>query len=251
MTSKPNWSPYEIYHGARKSRIVLTCDHASNTIPEAVAGGDLGLPPADMQRHIAYDIGAAGLTKALADLLEAPAVLSNFSRLAIDPNRDPRDPTVLMRLYDGSVIPGNQRADAAEKQARLALMHDPYHQAIAQTLSTRKDPIVIAIHSFTKQLRGRPPRPWDVGVLYADQDARLSRAVLDELRNMRDICVGENQPYKGHLTGDAIDRHALRHGRHNTLLELRNDLIETPAGQQHWATRLAPILRTAIDKTGA
>lgn len=251
MTPNSPWSPYEIHCGSRSSRIVVTCDHASNVIPDAVNGGDLGLPADDMQRHIAYDIGAAGLTKALADRLDAPAVLSNFSRLAIDPNRDPRDPTVLMRLYDGSVIPGNRNADADEKARRIALMHAPYHDAVSDVLAQRDDAIVIAVHSFTRQLRGRPPRPWEAGILYPDQDPRLSLAFLKALRDAGDICVGENQPYKGHLTGDAIDRHALAHGRHNTLIELRNDLIETPDQQAAWADRLAPLLMNAIAETGA
>jgi len=102
------YEPFFIHEGARTSRWLITCDHAANTVPPSVNGGSLGLPEADMERHIAFDIGAAGVTRALADALGAPAVLSNFSRLVIDPNRGVNDPTLLMKLYDGSVIPANR-----------------------------------------------------------------------------------------------------------------------------------------------
>lgn len=250
LSPAPNGA-FEIYQGQRPSPIVLVCDHASNKVPDEIAQGDLGLPAQDMARHIAYDVGAAGLTRALADALDAPAVLSCFSRLVIDPNRDPRDPTVLMRLYDGSVIPANRDADAAERAHRVAMLHQPYHDAIETLLAQRTAPVIVSIHSFTAQLRGYAPRPWHVGVLYADEDPRLSRALLDALRRDETLCVGENQPYKGHLPGDTIDRHALRPGHHNALLELRNDLIATPEQQQDWAAKLAPMLRAAMTATGA
>src|SRR6056297_2285545 len=109
------YQPFHLHGAGRRSRWVISCDHATNTVPPSVGGGDLGLNPPDMERHIAYDVGAAGVTRALADLLDAPAVLSNFSRLVIDPNRGTDDPTVLMKLYDGTVIPANRHADTAEK----------------------------------------------------------------------------------------------------------------------------------------
>lgn len=249
--TETQWHPAQIYGAARPGRWLVTCDHATNLVPPCVAGGDLGLAPEDMARHIAYDPGAAGVTRALADALQSPAVLSNFSRLAIDPNRDPRDPTVLMRLYDGTVIPANHRADAAEKARRIALMHAPYHEALAQVAARRADTVIVAVHSFTPQLRGKSPRPWHLGVLHAPADGRLSHALLARLSQETDICLGDNQPYLGHLPGDAIDRHALSHGRHNTLIELRNDLIETPAQQAAWAARLAPMLEAALRDTGA
>lgn len=246
-----SWEPYQIHGEQRSTPVLITCDHARNRIPPQVCDGDLGLDPEDMARHIAYDVGAAGVTMALADALDAPAVLSNFSRLVIDPNRDPRDPTVMMRLYDGSVIPGNRDVTDAERDRRIANLHAPYHDAIARLAARHAGTVIIAIHSFTPQLRGRAARPWHVGVLHAPADGRLSRALLARLRGESDLCVGDNQPYTGHLPGDAIDRHALRHGRHNTLVELRNDLIAAQDQQGDWAARLAPMLRQAMQDVGA
>jgi predicted N-formylglutamate amidohydrolase len=172
-------------------------------------------------------------------------ILGNFSRLVIDPNRGEDDPTLLMKLYDGSVIPGNRDADAAEKARRLDAYHRPYHAAYERLAARRDDTVIVAVHSFTPRLRGRPPRPWHLGILHA-WDARLSDPLLDILAEDPDIVVGRNQPYPGHLPGDAIDRHALHHGRPNTLIELRNDLIATPADQETWAARLAPALERAL-----
>lgn len=239
------FEPFHIHGGDRQSRILITCDHAANTVPPCVGGGSLGLPDADMNRHIAFDIGAAGVSRTLADEMGGIAILSNFSRLVIDPNRGLDDPTLLMKLYDGTVIPVNKNADLAEKQRRVASFHAPYHDALAELAARQNDTVIIAMHSFTPQLNGRPPRPWHIGILYAD-DTRWSQTLLENLHAEPDLCVGDNEPYVGHLPGDAVDRHALKTNRPNALIELRNDLIETPAQQIAWAKRLAPILTKSL-----
>ena len=240
--------PYRILGADRASRWLVTCDHATNRVPDWVGGGDLGIGPEDMGRHIALDIGAAGLSARLAEALGCPCILSDFSRLVIDPNRGEDDPTLLMRLYDGTIIPANRHADAAELERRLDRLYRPYHAALAALAARRDDTVIVAVHSFTPCLRGRAPRPWQVGVLYSHRDDRLSRALLARLAAEPDLCVGDNQPYSGHLPGDAIDRHALSQGRQNTLIELRNDLIGDDAGQAYWAARLAPHLVAALDR---
>jgi predicted N-formylglutamate amidohydrolase len=150
-----------------------------------------------------------------------------------------------MKLYDGTIVPGNRHIDEAERERRLEAYHRPYHAAYGELVARRPDTIIIAIHSFTPRLNGRAPRPWHVGILHAAWDQRLSRPLLDLLRAEPDLCVGENQPYAGHLPGDAIDRHALVPGRPNALIELRHDLITDPVGQRAWAERLAPMLEDA------
>lgn len=241
--------PFQVVGAERQSRILVTCDHATNRVPADVAGGSLGIGAEDMGRHIAYDVGAAGVTLALAEALDAPAILSDFSRLVIDPNRGEDDPTLVMKLYDGTLIPANRHVDEAEVERRLNALHRPYHQAYAELAARRPDTVIVAVHSFTPCLRGRAARPWHVGVLHAPADGRLSRAFLARLEAEPDLCVGDNEPYLGHLPGDAIDRHAILMGRHNTLIELRNDLIETPAQQRAWGQRLAPILQAALNDT--
>ena len=236
---------YEIDGEDRSGRWLITCDHASNHVPDWVNGGDLGLPAVDMARHIAFDPGAAGVTRRLAEKLGSPAILSKFSRLVIDPNRGEDDPTLLMKLYDGTIIPANRHATVDERLNRL---HRPYHAAYRQLAARRDDTVICAIHSFTPQLRGRAPRPWEVGVLSAD-DRRLADPFLAAC-SAEGWCVGDNEPYTGHLPGDAVDQHALQHGRPNVLIELRNDLIADAAGQTLWADRLAPILGKVLADSG-
>ncbi|MEM1375386.1 MAG: N-formylglutamate amidohydrolase [Pseudomonadota bacterium] len=235
-------APFHIRGSARRGRFVITCDHATNRVPAEV--GDLGLPPSDMARHIAYDIGALGVARALGEALESPVVSANFSRLVIDPNRGDDDPTLVMKLYDGTIIPGNRTADVA---GRIRQFYRPYDDALAAAMAARPMAALISVHSFTPQLRGRPPRPWEIGILYAG-DARLSAPFIEELRRDASLTVGVNEPYVGHLPGDAVDRHALRTGRHNTLIELRQDEIADSAGQTCWAARLVEPLTRALDR---
>ncbi|MCT8331109.1 N-formylglutamate amidohydrolase [Albidovulum sediminis] len=243
------FSACEILGPDRPSRWLVTCDHASNAVPPEVGGGSLGICAADMDRHIAYDVGAAGVTRALSARLDAPAILSTFSRLVIDPNRGEDDPTLLMKLYDGTIIPANRHAGAEEVERRLRAFYRPYHDAYARLAARRPDTVICAVHSFTPRLNGRAPRPWEVGVLYSHLDDRLALPLIDRLR-AEGYATGDNEPYSGHLDGDAIDRHALRHGRPNVLIEVRNDLIRDAAGQAMWADRLAPILEDVLAASG-
>ncbi|SEA54634.1 N-formylglutamate amidohydrolase [Rubrimonas cliftonensis] len=228
--------------------LLFVCDHASNAVPPEI--GDLGLPAADMARHIAWDVGARGVTLALSDAFDAPAVLSRFSRLVIDPNRGEDDPTLVMKLYDGTIIAGNRHADAAEVSRRLEHYHRPYHAAVAAALDravgTGATPAVIAIHSFTPQLRGRAPRPWHVTVL-RNGDDRIADPLLARLRAEDELVVGDDEPYTGYLEGDTMARHGLARGLPHVLIELRNDLIADAEGQQAWAALLARCLADVLD----
>ena len=241
------WSPVLILGEERVSRWLVICDHATNRVPDFVNGGTLGIADEDMARHIAYDPGAAGVSIRLADKLGAPVVLSNFSRLVIDPNRGEDDPTLIMRLYDGTIIPANRHVDEADAARRLEFCYRPYHEAVTRMAAARDDTVIVSIHSFTPQLRHRPPRPWHVGLLFAD-DERLSRPLVELLRNEPGMVVGANEPYSGHLKGDTIDRHAIATGRQNTLIEIRNDLIQLDAEQAAWADRLAGLLPGALER---
>ncbi|MDC0739180.1 N-formylglutamate amidohydrolase [Cognatishimia sp. SS12] len=244
-------SPYHIFGADRTSRWVITVDHARNTVPAEINGGDLGLSAGDMQRHIAYDIGALGVAMVMGELLDAPVVASNFSRLVIDPNRGVIDPTLVMRLYDGTIIPANAEVDAAEEARRIETYYAPYHAALEDVVSQRDDPVIVAMHSFSPRLNGRAPRPWEVAILHAAHDPRsLGPHVINALRRDPSLTVGDNEPYAGHLPGDSVDRLALQKNRLNALIEVRQDLISDETGQQHWGARLAPVLQAALQDSG-
>lgn len=246
------FKPFEIIGADRPSRWLVTCDHASNIVPPDVSGGILGICDADMNRHIAYDVGAAGVTRTLAGLLDAPAILTRFSRLVIDPNRGEDDPTLVMRLYDGTVVPGNRHATPAEVEARLARLHRPYHQAVEaaleRILAGGRTPAIVSMHSFTPRLKGRPPRPWQVGVLW-HRDGRLARPLIARLRD-EGLTVGDNEPYSGELEGDTLSRHGTARALPHVLIEIRQDLIGSPEGEAAWAARLAPVIRDVIAEAG-
>ena len=250
QTRDLTWTPTHVLGAERESRWLILCDHATNRVPDFVNGGDLGIAQDDMARHIAYDVGASGVAIRLAEKLGAPVVLSNFSRLVIDPNRGEDDPTLVMRLYDGTLIPANRHVTEAEISERLEKCYRPYHETVANMAARQSDTVIISVHSFTQQFRGRQVRPWHTGLLFAD-DARLSHPLIDLLHQEPGMIVGVNEPYSGHLKGDTIDRHAIETGRQNTLIEIRNDLITDDAGQVVWADRFARLLPEALAQAEA
>jgi len=232
---------FEAIPGVPGSRLLLLCDHASNALPP----GLLGLDPALLATHIAHDIGAAAVTRTLAATYGAPAFLGAWSRLRIDLNRGADDPTIVMKLSDGSIIPGNAHVDAAEVAHRIAAFHAPYHGAIAAALDRMgPDAVVISIHSFTPAWKGRP-RPWEVGVLY-DRDRRLADPLMRRLGEAG-FTVGDNEPYSGALEGDTLYQHGTLRGLPHALIEIRQDLIASDEMAQAFAMRLMPILDTALN----
>jgi predicted N-formylglutamate amidohydrolase len=236
------FEPYEIVAGQRHSRLVLLCDHASNRLPEEYGG--LGLEASQFERHIAYDIGAADLTRGLARRLNACAVLSCFSRLLIDPNRGMDDPTLIMRLSDGAVVPGNRDVDAAERARRIARFHRPYHEAIAGAVAEVRAgghvPFLVSVHSFTPVWRGWQ-RPWHVGILW-DRDEEVARAMIRGFLSQGDLVVGDNEPYHGALEGDTLNTHGTRAGLPHALIEIRQDLIAGKSGVDEWVERVAKVV---------
>jgi predicted N-formylglutamate amidohydrolase len=242
-------APFVRIAGDPAAGLILLCDHASNRVPEEF--GDLGLPRAELSRHIAYDPGAAAVTRRLAQKIDAPAVMSTFSRLVIDPNRGEDDPTLVMRLSDGALVPGNVHADDREKCRRIARFHQPYHAAIAAEIDDRLAagivPALISVHSFTPVWRGRA-RPWHIGILW-DCDRRLASPLIAALAADRALNVGDNEPYTGALHGDTLYRHGTRRGLAHALIELRQDLIADDDGADAWAARLAAILAD-LDRRG-
>jgi predicted N-formylglutamate amidohydrolase len=233
---------HEIISGAANAGVLVLCDHASNAMP--VEYDNLGMARNQLERHIAYDIGARTLSLALAERLACPAVLSRFSRLLIDPNRGDDDPTRVMRLSDGALIPGNARIDRAEIERRAARFALPYHAAVSATLeamlATGVIPAVISVHSFTPHMKGIA-RPWQVGVLW-DSDPRLPVPLIRALQDWTDACVGDNEPYDGALTGDTMSRHCIGRGLAHVLIEVRQDLIADQADARTWGLRLGHAL---------
>jgi predicted N-formylglutamate amidohydrolase len=236
---------FEVIGGMADGGLLFICDHAQATIPSEFSS--LGLSADQLARHIAYDIGAETVTRALAAEFAAPA-MSRFSRLLIDPNRGADDPTLVMRIADGAIVPGNARIDEAGIMARIARFYEPYDKAIAETLdamhAARPNPAVVSMHSFTPEMKGIT-RPWHITVIW-DFDPRLNLALLNALRAEKDLIVGENEPYQGGYAGDTIDRHCLKRGLAHVLVEIRQDLIDTPERAEGWGKRLAGILRPLL-----
>ncbi len=243
---------YEIVGGEPRSGVLVLCDHASNRIPPEY--GNLGLPRGELERHIAWDIGAEGVARRLAARLGAPAVISRFSRLLVDPNRGLDDPTILMRISDGAIVPGNAHADAAEKRRRLERFYLPYDEAISRTIERFRalgvNPALVSIHSFTPVWRGLR-RPWHAGLLYDPRDPDFSVRLMEALAvSAPGLVIGDNQPYRGGLSGDTMDRHGFAKGLPHALVEVRQDLIQDVVGQEKWAERIELATRAALDAIG-
>ena len=241
-------APAIVRQGARDCPFVLVADHAGNAIPRAL--GDLGLSQADRARHIAWDIGIAGVAEALAERLGAPLVRQRYSRLVIDCNRDPARADAIPEISDGSAIPGNAALDEDARAQRIAAIHAPYHAAIAAGLAGRgPPPILIALHSFTPAMNGHA-RPWHAGVLHDRGDTRFSAAVLAGLRARIEAPVGDNQPSAMDGIDFTVPHHCYAAGRAYAEIELRQDLIAEVPGQGRWADLLAEVLTAAHTNAG-
>jgi predicted N-formylglutamate amidohydrolase len=243
--------PFRMVNGDGAAPVLIICDHASRHVPPEY--GNLGLPAHQLAQHIAWDIGASLVSRRLAELLDAAAVLCGTSRLVIDCNRPLSNPGSIPTSSDGIRVPGNANIDEAERQRRIDRYFQPYHVEIESRIRNHpKDgpPLaLISIHSFTPVMDGFQ-RPWHVGVLW-DQDQRLSAPVIRELRRDTELVVGENQPYTGsNPAGYALDIHAADNGLPIAVLEIRQDLIETQEGADRWAYIIATALSPALKDYG-
>jgi len=237
----------EVFNPEGRAPVLILSDHSGRNVPAYL--DNLGLPEEERSRHIAWDIGATDMTRRLAERLDAPAVLNHISRLVIDPNRVPGSPTSIPAIADGTTVPANQDMAVEDRNRRVRLSFIPYHRAVARQISRlrrRVDiPVIIAMHSFTPAMQHQW-RPWQVGVLWADDD-RLAKPVLAGLRADNALCVGANQPYSGkHPDGYSLQFHALRTGFPNVAFEVRQDLIGTKKEAEAWADRLAQVLQPAL-----
>jgi predicted N-formylglutamate amidohydrolase len=243
-------APLEVQGPGGPSPFFITCDHAGRLIPRAL--GTLGLPARELERHIAWDIGAAGVARRLGAALGAYTVCQRYSRLVIDCNRPLDAPDSIARRSEQTVIPGNQEVARADAQTRAREIFHPYHDEIRTALDRRRDEgrltVLIAMHSFTPVFLD-VPRPWHVGVLY-NRDSRVARPLLQLLRDEGDLVVGDNQPYAvGDLTDYSVVNHGERRGLPHVELEIRQDLIADERGQEAWAQRLARLLPLVIPST--
>lgn len=238
--------------GPRPGRLVIACDHGGRAVPAHLA---LGVPEADLARHIGYDIGAAGVARVMADQLGAELICQEYSRLVIDCNRPPSEPTAFPEKVDGSEIPSNIALAPAGAAARTAEIFHPYHAALSAALDRRvargEEPVLIALHTYTPQHGDFPePRPWPVCVLF-DKDPALSLALSAVLQRAGHN-VGENVPYQVGALGDyTIPVHAEARGIPHTLIEVRQDLVGDPAGEVAWGKTLAEALPEALSMIAA
>jgi predicted N-formylglutamate amidohydrolase len=228
------------------SNFVIVVDHASRRIPRRL--GTLGLPPGELERHIAWDIGALGVARRVAEALDAPLLAQNYSRLVIDCNRDPAVASSIPVVGESIDIPGNIGLDALQVAARRAEIFEPYHQRVRALLdarhAARRTTILVAQHSMTDIFKGTR-REMHAAVLY-NRDRRFAGLVLDGLRREPQLIIGDNEPY---FVSDATDytvpRHAEARGLPHVEIEIRQDLLRDDSGQAEWARRVTRVLQQA------
>ncbi|MEP7053099.1 MAG: N-formylglutamate amidohydrolase [Pseudomonadota bacterium] len=243
---------FEVLEGDGRSPFLVTCDHAGRRIPRVL--GDLGLPEAELTRHIAWDLGAFQVARELAHALGAFVITQTYSRLVIDCNRHPGVPTSIPEVSEHTEIPGNLALPAVAAARRARDVFEPYHARIVRELDRRAQAglptVLIAVHSFTPIFKG-VPRPWHVGMLY-NRDTRLAHALLERLRADPELVVGDNEPYAVSDESDyGIPVYGERRGIPHIELEIRQDLVMTEAGQKAWAARFAELIPNACASFGA
>lgn len=247
---KATYKPYTL-NKVENSNIILLCDHASQYIPSEYK--DLGISEKLLNEHISYDIGAANLTAKISEIIRSNSLLSHFSRLLIDPNRGIDDPTLIMKFADQFIIPGNISLTSNQIEQRIESFYKPYHNQITSMInnliSKNEVPILISIHSFTRNFRS-DIRPWEISVLW-DTDDRISTPMLSILRRDNKYVIGDNEPYKGYLKGDTLHTHGTSRGIPHVLIEVRNDLIASNDGQKNIAKYLAGIIKEILNESSS
>jgi predicted N-formylglutamate amidohydrolase len=239
--------PFEEINTESAARIVITCDHARNTIPRSL--DQLGVSDQVLSQHVAYDIGCEQVCRYLYGLLDAPLVLSRYSRLVVDCNRHLNDPTSILEISDGHEIPGNTGLTRQQAGQRVEEIFVPYHNAIAARLEHIRTahgvPALVSVHSFTPVFEGFE-RPWHIGILW-NRDGRIALPMLEHLRTRTDLCIGENKPYHAREpVGYTMDTHAESHGYPHALIEIRQDLIQDADGAKRYAEILAAALSAPL-----
>jgi predicted N-formylglutamate amidohydrolase len=237
---------YLVENPEGRSNFVIAVDHASPRIPRRL--GNLGLPAAELERHIAWDIGALAVARGVAAALDAPLVAQNYSRLVIDCNRDPRVPTSIPSKSEATDIPANLGLSDEEKAARRAEIFEPYHQRLRALLDARRDAghptILVSQHSMTDAYHG-VRREMHGAVLY-NRDRRFAGLVLEALRREPDLIIADNEPYfVSDETDYTIPRHGETRGLPHVEIEIRQDLVSDAAGQARWARRITAALKAA------
>lgn len=234
-----------IVNRSGRGRVVVVCEHASNTMPAGY--GTLGLEPHHLDRHIAWDPGALPVARVLASLLDAPLVESGVSRLVVDCNRPVDAPDLIPVTGEDTPIPGNARVDEVERQRRIGSWHRPFHNELDALIADRtargRETWLITVHTFTPVFKGTA-RPWHVGVIH-DSDDRLATPLIDGLRKDPSLVVGVNEPYS---PADRVyythERHARPRGLPCAMIEIRNDMVTDASSQRHWGESLARLLTT-------
>ena len=242
-------TPFEVVNREGGAHILLVCDHASNAVPHRL--GHLGLDPETFEHHIGYDIGAAAVTRGLAQRLDAQAVLAGYSRLVIDVNRPPGHPHNIIPANDGIPVPGNQNLDEPAKRQRIRDIFEPYHDAVNRALARLWNraaaPAILSVHSFSPRF-GDKPRPWDVGVLW-NRDPRIAIPLMEHLERY-DLRVGDNEPYSGHDLAYTIDVHGAAAGIANVAIEINQDQLGTPGEILKWVDILSESILPILDIPG-
>ncbi|MBT3915008.1 MAG: N-formylglutamate amidohydrolase [Rhodospirillaceae bacterium] len=240
-------APFELLNPSSEKPMLLVCDHASKAVPSGM--NNLGLEEATMNLHVGWDIGAAEVARRLAKDLNCMAVLAGYSRLVIDNNRQPGDPTGIPAASDDIIIPGNQDLSEAEQIARTDQFFWPYHHAITEAIAhlwrNGLPPAVFSVHTFTPSMNGED-RLWHIGVLW-NRDPRMAEPLIQKLRDHGEgFHVGDNQPYSGKDIAFSLDMHAGGAGLPHCAVEIRQDLVTSPSGAEFWAEVLSEVLRDIL-----
>jgi predicted N-formylglutamate amidohydrolase len=240
--------PVEAINLAGNSPFLLTCEHAGRAVPQVL--GDLGVDAAEMDRHIAYDVGAENLSRGLSALLDAPLIMQRYSRLVVDCNRPFEAKDCFPEISDGTAVPVNRSLSEGERRQRFNEIHQPFHRTVSAFLDQRKaagkPAILISVHSFTPCLAGKE-RPWLVGLL-ANRDRRVADAFMAAFTEANPgISIAHNEPYTvDDLSDYTVPVHGEARGIPHLLLEIRNDQIAQPDGQVRWARLVADALTGAV-----